>query len=94
MEDVVNAWSDQTQGSTPSKEWKVQALIMHNIQVAAFVEGLLQENITVNPLDVSGNIPGDDPLKALDVNVAKVMDIIKARGSADTQIKTPFCEMT
>ena len=58
------------------------------------MEGLLQENITVNPLDVSGGIPGDDPLKALDANVAKVMDIIKASGSADTQINTPFGEMT
>ena len=82
------------QGSTPCSEWNVQALITHNIQVAAFVEGLLQENITVNPLDVSGGIPGDDPLKALDANVAKVMDIIKASGSADTQINTPFGEMT
>ena len=54
------------------------------------MEGLLQENITVNPLDVSGGIPGDDPLKALDANVAKVMDIIKASGSAGTQINTPF----
>ena len=82
------------QGSTPCSEWNVQALITHNIQVAAFVEGLLQENVTVNPLDVSGGIPEDDPLKALDVNVAKVMDIIKATGTADTQINTPFCEMT
>jgi len=54
------------------------------------VEGLLQENITVNPLDVSGGIPGDDPLKVLDTNVAKVMDIIKASGYADTQINTPL----
>ena len=86
--------ADQMQGSTPCTEWNVQALIKHNIQVAAFVEGLLQENITVNPLEVSGAIPGDDPLKALDDNVAKLMDIIKASGSADTQINTPFGEMT
>ena len=94
VEDAVNAWSNQMQGSTPSKEWNVQALITHNIQVAVFVEGLLQENITVNPLDVSGGIPRDDPLKVLDANVAKVMDIIKASGYADTQINTPFGEMT
>ena len=82
------------QGSTPCKEWNVQALITHNIQVSAFVDGLLQENITVNPLDVSGGISGYDPLKALDANVAKVMDIIKASGSADTQTDNPFGEMT
>ncbi len=86
--------ADQMQGSTPCADWNVQALITHNIQVAAFVEGLLQENITVNPLDVSGGIPGDDPVKALDDNVAKVMGIIKATGSADVQINTPFGEMT
>ena len=55
--------ADQMQGSTPCSEWNVQALITHNIQVAAFVEGLLQENITVNPLDVSVGIAGDDPCK-------------------------------
>ena len=86
--------ADQMQGSTPCTDWNVQALITHNIRVAAFVEGLLQENITVNPLDVSGGIPGDDPLKALDDNIAKVMDIIKASGSPDVQINTPFGEMT
>ena len=41
--------ADQLQGSTPCTDWNVQALITHNIKVAAFVEGLLQENITVNP---------------------------------------------
>ena len=82
------------QGSTPCTEWNVQALIKHNILVAGFVEGVLQENITVNPMDVEGAIPGGDPVKALDDYVAKVMDIVKASGSLDTQISTPFGDMT
>ena len=86
--------ADQMQGSTPCTEWNVQALIKHNIQVAGFVEGVLQENVTVNPMEVEGAIPGDDPVKALDDGVAKVLGIIKAAGSADVQINTPFGEMT
>lgn len=86
--------ADQMQGSTPCTEWNVQALIKHNIQVAAFVEGILQENITVDPMDVEGAIPGGDPVKALDDNVAKVMDIMKVSGSPDVRLNTPFGEMS
>lgn len=85
---------NQLEGSTPCTPWSVQDLITHNTQVAAFVEGVLQENVTINPLDVSGGIPGGDALKAMDDNVAKVMDIIKASGAADVKITTPFGEMT
>ena len=82
------------QGSTPCTEWNVQNLIIHNIRVAGFAAGVLQENIQTNPMDVAGAIPGGDPVKALDDGLAQVMEIIKAVGSVDTQINTPFGDMT
>ena len=88
----VNA--NQMQASTPCTEWNVQALILHNIKVTGFAAGVLEENITVNPMDVAGAIPGGDPLKALDDGAAKVLEIIKAAGSVDKQISTPFGDMT
>jgi len=85
---------DQMQGSTPCTEWNVQNLIIHNIKVAGFAAGVLTENIQVNSMDVEGDIPGGDPVQALDDGVANVMGIIKAAGSVDTQISTPFGDMT
>ena len=85
---------DQMQSSTPCTEWNVQNLIVHNLKVFGFAEGVLQENITVNALEVDGPIPGEDPVKALDDGVAKVLSILKAAGSVDTGISTPFGDMT
>ncbi|MCH7737218.1 MAG: TIGR03086 family protein [Chloroflexi bacterium] len=85
---------DQMQGSTPCTEWTVQNLIVHNLKVFGFAEGVLQENITVNSMEVGGAIPGGDSVKALDDGVAKVLEILKAAGSADTGISTPFGDMT
>ena len=85
---------DQMQGSTPCSEWNVQNLINHNLRVFGFAEGVLQENITVNPLEVDGPIPGGDPVKSLDDGAAKVLGILKAAGSVDTGISTPFGDMT
>ena len=82
------------QGSTPCTEWNVQNLIVHNLKVFGFAEGVLQENITVNSMEVDGPIPGGDPVKSLDDGVAKVMGILKAAGSVDTAISTPFGDMT
>ena len=39
---------NQMEDSTPCTEWNVQALINHNLKVAAFVEGVYRENITVS----------------------------------------------
>lgn len=86
--------ANQMGDSTPCTEWNVQNLILHNIKVAGFVAGALVENVTVNPMEVEGPIPGGDPIKALDDDVAKVLEIIKASGSLDTQINSPFGEMT
>ena len=85
---------DQMSNSTPCAEWNVQALINHNIKVAGFAHGVMLENITVNSLDVAGPLPAEGAVAALDAGVARVLELIKAAGSAETQINTPFGAMT
>lgn len=85
--------SGQMSNATPCTEWDVQSLINHNIKVTGFIEGALQENIAVNPLDVSGPLPDGNALELLDAGIAKVIDVAKS-GSLDQRINTPFGEMT
>ena len=85
--------SSQMGNATPCTKWDVQALINHNIKVAGFIEGALQENITVNPLDVSGPLPDGNALELLNAGIAKVIEVAKS-GSLDQRINTSFGEMT
>ena len=86
--------ADQMNNSTPCIEWTVQNLIIHNIKVAGFAYGALNENITVNAMEVGDPLPGEGAVSALDAGVAKVLEFIKAPGSAATQINSPFGQMT
>ena len=86
--------SNQMSSPTPCTEWDVQALINHNINATGFAEGVYRGNVTVNPQDVSGPLPGVNALEALDAGIAKVVDAVKASGSLDEQIDTPFGPMT
>ena len=86
--------SDQMSNATPCSEWNVQAVINHNVLVTGFAYGMLTENITVNPTEVKGPLPAEGAVAALDAGVARILELVKASGSADKQIKTPFGEMT
>ena len=85
---------NQMGAPTPCTEWNVQALINHNLKVAAFVEGVYRENITVSPLDVGGPLPGGDALELLDAGIGNVLEVLKSVGSLDQKISSPFGEMT
>ena len=86
---------DQMNGGTPCPLWNVQALINHNIKVTGFVHGMLSENITVNSSDVIGHqLPAEGSVAAFDAGVARVLELIKAPGSVEKQINTPFGAMT
>ena len=85
---------DQMSNSTPCTLWSVQALINHNIKVTGFALGMLTENITVNPKEVSGRLPAEGAVEALDAGVAKVLELMKQEGSASMKIGTPFGQMT
>ena len=86
--------SNQMSSPTPCTEWDVQSLINHGINTTGFAEGVYLGNVTVNPNDVSGPLPGVNALEALDAGIAKVVDAVKAAGSIDEQIDTPFGPMT
>ena len=50
---------NQMNSPTPCTEWSVEALINHNIKVTGVAHGVLLENITVNPQEVSGPLPAE-----------------------------------
>ena len=85
---------DQMTSPTPCTEWNVKAVINHNIKVTGFVHGALMENITVNPTDVSDPLLAEGAVAAFDAGVARVLELIKAPGSADKHIETPLGAMT
>ena len=86
--------SNQMSSPTPCTEWDVQALINHNINATGFAEGVYRGNVTVNPQDVSGPLPGGNGLELLDAGISNVLDALKSAGSLDQQIDTPFGPMT
>ena len=86
--------ANQLSNTTPCTEWNVQALINHNLKVAGFALGVLQENINVNPMDVAGDLPAEGAVAALDAGVAKILEFVKRPGAAAEEIDTPFGHMT
>ena len=86
--------SNQMNSPTPCTEWDVQALINHNINATGFAEGVYRGNVTVNPQDVSGPLPGGNGLELLDAGISNVLAALKSAGSLDQQIDTPFRPMT
>ena len=85
--------ANQMNSPTPCSEWSVQALINHNINTAAFAHGVLQGNVTVHPMEVSGPLPAEGAVASLDAGVARVLELVKSSGSLDEQIETPFGTM-
>ena len=69
---------NQLGNATTCTKWNVQQLITHNIKVTAFALGMLQGNITVNPEDVSGDIPAEGAENAFVAGTNRVMDFLKS----------------
>ena len=84
--------SNHLGNTTPCSEWNVQQLMNHNIKVTGFALGMLQENITVNPDDVSGDLPVEGAENAFVAGANRILDFLK---SADLSkvIDTPFGPM-
>lgn len=72
----------------------MQALINHNLKVEGFAQGILTGNITVNPMDVTGPLPPEGAMEALDRGVASTLELIKAPGALDQELNTPFGTMS
>ena len=74
---MAGVTSNQLGNATPCSEWNVQQLIAHNITVTAFALGMLQENITANPMDVSDDIPAEGAENAFAAGANRVLDFLK-----------------
>ena len=82
--------SNQLGNATPCTEWNVQQLIGHNITVTAFALGMLQGNITVNPMEVTGDIPAEGAENAFVAGANRVLDFLKSADDLSKVIDTPF----
>ena len=80
---------NQMGNATLCSDWNVRQLIAHNIGVTGFALGMLQGNITVNPMEVTGDIPAEGAENAFAAGANRVLDFLK---SADLSkvIDTPF----
>lgn len=88
---LANVKPNQMQNATPCTEWNVQALINHNIAVTGFAYGVLTENVAVDPFAVSGPLPAEGAVAAVEAGAAKVLQFVKARGALEKQLpNSPF----
>ena len=85
--------AEQMSSPTPCSLWSVQQLINHNIKVSGFVQGILEGNVTVNPMEVDGSLPAEGAVEALAANVAGVLELAKAPGLLQKTLETPFGPM-
>ena len=85
--------ADQMSAATPCSEWNVQALINHNVLVAGAMQGMFQENNTVDPFAVGGPLPAEGAVAALDAGVAKLIEIVKTPGTLEKELNTPMGPM-
>ena len=85
--------ADQLGASTPCTEWTVQNLINHNLKVPEFVCGLIQGNITVNPMEVGDPLPAQGARDAFVAGTARVLDLLESIGDLDRIISTHFGPM-
>jgi len=85
--------ADQLGASTPYTEWTVQNLINHNLKVPEFVRGLIQGNITINPMEVGDPLPAQGARDAFAAGTTRVVDLLKSTGDLDRVISTHFGPM-
>ena len=89
---LAGVTSNQLGNTTPCTDWNVQQLISHNITVTGFALGMLQGNITANPMDVSGDIPAEGAENAFVAGANRVLDFLKTADLSKV-IDTPFGPM-
>ena len=79
--------------ATPCSEWNVQALLNHNINVAATFHRLLTAGPPCEALDLSGPLPPEGPLAAFEAGAARVPEAAKSPGKMEEELDTPFGRM-
>ena len=87
---IAGVTPNQLGNATPCAEWNVQQLIAHNIGVTGFALGMLQGNIPVNPMEVTGDIPAEGAENAFAAGANRVLDFLKSADDLSKVIDTPF----
>ena len=87
-----NTGSNQLGNATPCTAWNVQQLITHNVKVTGFALGMLEGNITVNPEDVSVDIPLEGAEADFVAGTNRILDFLKSADLGKV-IDTPFGPM-
>ena len=85
---------EQLNAATPCTEWNVQQLLLHNLNVARMLEGILTGSLTPdalpNPMDVSGPLPPEGAAAAYETSTANLLNAVRAPGMVDQVFDTPF----
>jgi len=84
---------DQLTASTPCLEWNVQNLVIHNIKVTSFCQGIIRANSAVDDLDISGPIPSEGAVDAFVTGTNRVLNLLKDSGDLSEVVETPFGSM-
>ena len=84
---------DQLTASTPCLEWNVQNLVIHNIKVTSFSQGIIRANSAVDDLDISGPIPSEGAVDAFVTGTNRVLNLLKDSGDLSEVVETPFGSM-
>ena len=84
---------DQLTASTPCLEWNVQNLVIHNIKVTSFCQGIIRANSAVDDLDISGPIPSEGAVDAFVTGTNAVLNLLKDSGDLSEVVETPFGSM-
>ena len=88
--------SEQFGASTPCSEWNVQALINHNLNVAAFLQDRVTQTGALDygsMMTVDGPLPPEGARDAFEAGTSKVLEAIKVAGTLEIVVDTPFGQM-
>jgi uncharacterized protein (TIGR03086 family) len=85
--------SSQLTSSTPCTEWNVQQLIQHNLKVSQWAHGILTGASSVNPMDVSGELPREGAAAAFEAIANGLLATAKSRDLEEV-VEGPFGPMT
>ena len=85
--------SSQLSSSTPCTEWNVQQLIQHNLKVSQWVHNLLTGTGSVNPMDVSGELPREGAAAAFEAIANGLLATAKSMDLEEV-VEGPFGPMT
>ncbi len=93
---IAGVKPEQLNDSTPCREWNVQELLNHNINVARMLESALTGSELANPdpMDVSKPLPQEGAAAAFEASTTAALNAAKAPGMVEKVLDTPLGPMS